>query len=58
LPKLIARILADKRGATAIEYGLIVSLIFLVVIGGIGTFGQNMTTMFNYISTSVTTSLK
>jgi pilus assembly protein Flp/PilA len=55
---LIARLLADKRGATAIEYGLIVSLVFLVVVGSIGLFGQNMTTMFNYVSTNVTTSIK
>jgi pilus assembly protein Flp/PilA len=58
LPKLISRLAADERGATAIEYGLICSLIFLVVIGAIGTFGQSMTTMFNYIATTVDGSLK
>ncbi len=31
----------STRGATAIEYGLIVSLIFLGIIGGINAFGNS-----------------
>jgi pilus assembly protein Flp/PilA len=37
---------ADERGATAIEYGLICSLIFLVIIGSVTTFGTKSTTIF------------
>jgi pilus assembly protein Flp/PilA len=38
--------LRDERGATAIEYGLIVSLIFLVVVGSMTAFGNHATGVF------------
>jgi pilus assembly protein Flp/PilA len=38
--------LRDRRGATAIEYGLIVSLIFLVVLGSMTAFGSHATGVF------------
>lgn len=34
------RLLRDRRGATAIEYGLIVSLIVIAIIGGMQSFGN------------------
>ena len=37
---------ADERGATAIEYGLICSLIFLVIIGSVTAFGTRATNIF------------
>ena len=37
--KLGRRLRRDKRGATAIEYGLIVALIALAMIGGLSTLG-------------------
>ncbi|MDR3512896.1 MAG: Flp family type IVb pilin [Caulobacteraceae bacterium] len=37
----------DEAGATAIEYGLIVSLIFLVVVGSMTVFGQHATSVIN-----------
>jgi pilus assembly protein Flp/PilA len=45
---------ADQSGATAIEYGLIISLIFLVCVTAIGTFSGNAVAMFNNIATAVT----
>ena len=43
--RLVLRFLRDQRGVTAIEYGLIIALISLVVIGGAGAvftkYGQN-----------------
>lgn len=49
----MSRFLADERGATAIEYGLICSLIFLVIVTAMTTFGNNTTTIMGKISTAV-----
>ena len=47
-------LLADERGATAVEYGLIVSCIFLAIVGGLSLFATNENVMYNWkISTSV-----
>lgn len=35
------------RGATAVEYALMVSLIAVVIIGAVALFGQNMIQLFN-----------
>jgi len=40
--KIISRLLADESGATAIEYGLIVALIAVVIIGAVTTLGSNL----------------
>nr|WP_166176191.1 Flp family type IVb pilin [Altererythrobacter segetis] len=46
---------ADVRGATAIEYGLILALVFLAIIGAVQVFGLEVTQMMNRVSsTSVT----
>jgi pilus assembly protein Flp/PilA len=39
--------LNDRSGATAVEYGLIISLIFLVVVGAMTAFGNNSTSIIN-----------
>ena len=39
--KILSRLLADESGATAIEYGLIVALISVVIIGAVTTLGTN-----------------
>jgi len=38
----IARFIKDESGATAIEYGLIVALIAVVIIGAVTTLGSNL----------------
>jgi pilus assembly protein Flp/PilA len=43
----------DQRGATAIEYALIVSLIFLVIVTSVTLFGQKTTNMYDFISTTI-----
>ena len=48
---------ADQAGATAIEYGLIVSLIFLVILGAVTAFGNNATNMYNTISSTIGSSI-
>jgi len=52
----VTAFLADQRGATAIEYGLIVSLIFLVIITAVNSFATTATTMFSHIATTVAAS--
>ena len=39
--------LRDERGATAIEYALIASLIGLVIIGAVGAVGDSLNGVFN-----------
>ena len=36
----------DERGATAVEYGLMVGLIAVVIIGGVTLFGQGVDALF------------
>jgi pilus assembly protein Flp/PilA len=43
----------DQSGATAIEYGLIVSCIFLAVVTGVSLFAGNTTVMYGKISAAV-----
>lgn len=48
-----ASLRACRRGATAIEYGLIVSLIALGAMGGIQAFGDGLFSMWNYVADEV-----
>ncbi|HTI82965.1 MAG TPA: Flp family type IVb pilin [Acetobacteraceae bacterium] len=41
---------SDKRGVTAMEYGLIAALIAVAIIGAVTTVGSNLSTTFNSIS--------
>ena len=45
--------MADRSGATAVEYGLIVGLIFLAIVGGLSTFATNENAMYQHISTTI-----
>ena len=47
MPVLLSRFLADDRGATALEYGLIIALVFLVALGGITAFAGAGSGTFN-----------
>jgi pilus assembly protein Flp/PilA len=42
MTKFVARLMRDESGATAIEYGLIVALIAVVIIGAVSTLGGNL----------------
>lgn len=46
-------LLADQRGATAIEYGLIASLIIIAMIGGISSLGGGAGGMWTGVSADV-----
>jgi pilus assembly protein Flp/PilA len=50
LLSIFQRIAADNRGATAIEYGLIIALVFLAIMGGVSAFGREVGKMYNNIS--------
>jgi pilus assembly protein Flp/PilA len=43
----------DESGATAIEYGLIASLIAVAIITILGTLGTNLSTTFSKVSAKV-----
>jgi pilus assembly protein Flp/PilA len=42
--------LKEDTGATTIEYGLIASLIAVVIIGAVTLVGSNLTNTFNEVS--------
>jgi pilus assembly protein Flp/PilA len=47
------RILKDEQGATAIEYGLILAMVFLAMIVGVSQFGQTTIEMWNNVADAV-----
>jgi pilus assembly protein Flp/PilA len=46
-------LLRDDRGATAVEYGLMVALIAVVIIAAVTLLGTNLSTLFNNVATAV-----
>ena len=51
--KLIRKMFADKKGATAIEYGLIAALIAVAAITAMNGLGNQLTKTFNNVSTQM-----
>jgi pilus assembly protein Flp/PilA len=49
----IRRMLASDRGATAVEYGLIVALIALAIITAVTLVGTNLDALFTEVGNSV-----
>lgn len=45
--------LRSDRGATAVEYGLMVALIAIVIIAAVTTLGTKLSGLFNTVATSV-----
>lgn len=50
LETMLLRFLGDRSGATAIEYALIASLIFLVIIASVGNVGTSLIGIFNDVA--------
>jgi pilus assembly protein Flp/PilA len=46
-------LLNDKRGVTALEYGMIAALIAAVIIGVVGSLGQGIKSTFTTINGSL-----
>ena len=46
-------LIKDPKAATAVEYGLILALVFLAMIAGVSSFGQTTIGMWNNVATTV-----
>ena len=55
MKNIVSRFLKDERGVTAIEYGLIATLIAVAIIGTVTTVGTNLKATFSTIATDLTT---
>ncbi|ALL14400.1 Flp family type IVb pilin [Caulobacter henricii] len=55
MPKFLSRFLNDESGATAIEYGLIVALVAVVIVSAVTTLGTNLKATFTKVGTKVAT---
>ena len=51
--KFIQKLICNRDGATAIEYGLIAALIAVVTIAGLTTLGTTLNSKYNTIATKV-----
>jgi len=54
--KFLKKLAAHKRGATAIEYGLIAALIAVAAIGAMATLGTKLTNTFSNVSNNMNVS--
>jgi pilus assembly protein Flp/PilA len=50
---LVARILTDQDGVTAVEYGLIAALIAVAAVVVMGTAGTNLSLTFSKVAASL-----
>jgi pilus assembly protein Flp/PilA len=48
--KKIINFFKEEEGATAVEYGLMVALIAVVIIAAVGILGQNVSTQFQNVA--------
>lgn len=53
---MLARFFKEEGGATAIEYGLIASLVSIAIITVLGLMGDQLEAVFTTIQTSLSTS--
>ena len=51
----LAKLARDASGATAIEYGLILAMIVIAVMGGIAALGGGVTGSWTTLANTVTT---
>lgn len=51
--RLISRLIADERGATMLEYGLICALIFMVAVGAMTAMGNAASNKLIAVSSAV-----
>jgi pilus assembly protein Flp/PilA len=50
---LADRLRRDDRGATAVEYGLMVALIAAVIIGAVTLLGTKLNTLFTNVANTI-----
>ena len=58
MQKLIRQFAKDEGGATAIEYGLIVSLIAMTIVGSFGLIADSLNSMFSDTDSQINQALK
>ncbi len=56
MKKWLEKIARDERGATAIEYGLIVSLIVIAMVGALAVLGDTTGNLWSNVSNEVSDS--
>jgi pilus assembly protein Flp/PilA len=54
--KFLKTLATERRGATAIEYGLIAALIAVAAIGAMSTLGGKLTNTFSNVSNNLNVS--
>lgn len=53
LNNLLAQLRSDERGVTSVEYGLMVSLIAIVIIAAVTLVGTQLRDLFNTVAASL-----
>jgi pilus assembly protein Flp/PilA len=53
MTRILQRLLADQSGATAIEYGLIASLIAVAIIAAVTTVGSGLSNTFSNVGNNL-----
>jgi pilus assembly protein Flp/PilA len=53
MSQMLRTFVKDDNGASALEYGLVVGLIALVIIAGLGLAGNTLSKLFNYIGSEL-----
>ena len=51
--EMLKRFFQDEAGATAVEYGLLVALIAVVIITAVTTLGTSLSTKFQSVASSI-----
>ncbi len=57
MPNTLSKIINDKSGATAIEYGLIAALVSVAAILALSAMGDALRTLFERVSTELNTAV-
>jgi pilus assembly protein Flp/PilA len=52
--KQLGKLSRDQRGATAVEYGLIIALIVLAMVGALNHFADTTIDIWDHVATEVT----
>ena len=55
--QLFKKLLRDNRGATAVEYGLIVSLIVIAIIGAVSAVADEQNGLWAIVEQNITTAM-
>ena len=53
MTQMLMKLWKDEEAPTAVEYGIMVALIAVVIIVAVGTIGDNLTTKFNEVAAAV-----